>query len=308
MDAPHSLSGLPAGLTQRAMVDTDADVDAVTKLVADCELTDEGAIQIDREDIETDWRRPGFTLATDSVGVFDGERLVAEAEVFKGRRGEVNVHPHVRGRRIGTALLRWTEEVARSHGSSKVAQTVTDTDAAAAELFERRGYAFGHTSWILEIENTERPDVELPDGFVFRPFTDRDARAAYQVVEDAFSEWPNRDPDTFEDWAAFTIQRPSFQPWQMVLVTDERTDELVGVTFLLDYAAEDGWIQQVATKATHRHRGIARAMLQRSFEVFWDKGKRRVGVNTDSRTGALGVYEKVGMQVVRSYTNHVKTL
>ena len=290
------------------MAVTDADIDAVTQLVADAELADDGSIEIDREDIQTEWARPSFDLATESVGVFDGDRLVAEAEVFKGKRAEVSVHPDERGRGIGTALLSWTEDVARALGAPRVAQTVTDSDRAAAELFERHGYGYGHTSWVLEIENSERPHPELPEGFVFRPYTDDDARETYQVIEDAFNEWPNRDPATFEDWAAPTIRRPSFQPWQMLLVVDEASDELVGVTFLLEYAAEDGWIQQVATKATHRHRGIARGMLQQSFQVFWDLGKRRVGVNTDSRTGALGVYEKAGMQVVRSYTNHVKRL
>ena len=302
------MNGLPPGLTQRAMVVGDADIDAVTQLVAASELADDGRIEIDREDIQTDWARPAYDLATQSVGVFEGDRLLAEAELFKGKRAEVNIHPGARGRGIGTSLLAWTEDLARSLGSPKVAQTVTDSNHAAAQLFERHGYAYGHTSWILEIENEGRPMVTLPDGFTFRPYTDPDAHAAYQVVEDAFNEWPNRDPATFDDWAALSIRRPSFEPWQMLLVVDEKTGELVGVTFLLEYAAEDGWIQQVATKATHRHRGIARGMLQRSFEVFWDRGKRRVGLNTDSRTGALGMYERVGMRVIRSYTNRAKDL
>ena len=32
------------------------------------------------------------------------------------------------------------------------------------------------------------------------------------------------------------------------------------------------------------------------------------GVSTDSRTGALGLYEKVGMRVVRQYTRYRKRL
>ncbi len=308
MDAPLTVTGLPTGLTQRPMAATDIDIDAVTELVGAAELHDDGVVEIDREDIQTDWARPGFDLATESVGVFAEGGLIAEAEVFKGRRADVNVHPAVRGRGIGTALLRWTEDLARGAGSAKIAQTVTDANTAAAELFTRHGYGYGHTSWILEVEHRERPRVSLPEGFVLRPYTEDDAHAAYQVIEDAFNEWPNRDPASFEDWAALTIERPSFAPWQMLLVVDEPSGELVGVTFLLEYAAEDGWIQQVATKGTHRHRGIARGMLQQSFQVFWDRGRPRVGVNTDSRTGALGVYEKAGMHLKRSYTNRAKEL
>jgi len=32
------------------------------------------------------------------------------------------------------------------------------------------------------------------------------------------------------------------------------------------------------------------------------------GVSTDSRTGALGLYERVGMRVVRRYTRYTKHL
>ena len=83
----------------------------------------------------------------------------------------------------------------------------------------------------------------------------------------------------------------------MILATDEGTGGIVGVSFMLDYEAEGGSVQQVATRASHRHQGIARAMLVRAFQVFWDQGERVVGLNTDSRTGALGMYEKVGMHV-----------
>lgn len=308
MDAPLPIDGLPDGLTQRAMVATDADIDAVASLIAAAELAIDGVVDIDREDILTDWARPGYHLATESVGVFEGERLIAEAEVFKGRRAEVHVHPHARGRGIGTALLAWTEDLAAARGSTTIAQTVSDANEVAADLFARHGYVYGHTSWILEIENIDRPKVSLPAGFAFRPYTDSDARDAFQVIEDAFNEWPNRHPAGFDDWAALTIRRPSFEPWQMLLVVSEDTDELVGVTFLLDYAAEDGWILQLATKATHRHQGIATGMLHEASAVFWDRGRPKVGVNTDSRTGALALYERVGMHVTRSYTNRAKDL
>jgi ribosomal protein S18 acetylase RimI-like enzyme len=291
------------------MTHGDADVEAVTRLVADCELADEGKVEIDREDILVDWARPEFDLATDSVGVFEHGRLIAEAEVFKARRAEVNVHPEARGRGIGTHLLAWTEDRARAGRADRVSQTVTDANEVAAELFARHGYRYGHTSWVLQIEHAGRPSAQLPDGYAFRGYDPgADPHLAYRVIEDAFNEWEDREPATFEDWAAITIERPSFEPWHMVLVDHVETRSLVGVSFLLDYDAEDGWIQQVATRADHRHRGLARAMLQRSFEVFFDRGKEVCGLSTDSRTGAFGLYEKVGMHVIRSYTNRAKEL
>lgn len=61
MDAPLDLSDLPAGLAARSV--TWDDVDAVTELVAACELFDDGAAEVHREDILADWNRPSFDAA-----------------------------------------------------------------------------------------------------------------------------------------------------------------------------------------------------------------------------------------------------
>ena len=151
--------------------------------------------------------------------------------------------------------------------------------------------------------------MTLPDGYAFRDYDpEADPREVFLVIEDAFNEWENRDPSTFEDWAALGIDRASFEPWQMILVIEEPSGEIVGVALLLEYQAFDGWVGQLATKAAHRRKGIARGLLQQSFAVFYDRGKTTVGLSTDSRTGALSLYEKVGMTVTRSYTNYAKDL
>ena len=154
----------------------------------------------------------------------------------------------------------------------------------------------------------ERPrEPELPDGIAVRTFVPGvDDHETYRVVEDAFNEWPNREPATFEEWAALTIGRRDFQLALLQLATDG--DRVVGVVFSIDYPEDGGWVQQVAVAATHRHRGIARALLMRAFATSWDRGDRTCGLATDTRTGALGLYEKVGMTVTRSFTNRVKTL
>ena len=216
-----AVNGLPAGLTQRPMAPTDADIDAITELVGAAELHDDGAIEIDREDIQTDWARPGFDLATESVGVFGDARLLAEAEVFKGRRADVDVSPSPwLGHRDRLASLDRRPGTRHRFGQDR-----SDRDGCE---YGRRGpvpsarvRGRAHVVVALEIEHPERPPAAiLPDGLTFRPYVDADARAVYQVVEDAFNEWPNRDPASFEDWAALTIRRPSFEPWQMLLVVE----------------------------------------------------------------------------------------
>jgi GNAT superfamily N-acetyltransferase len=296
---------LPKGFTTRAL--TVDDLDAVFHLIVACEAAATGVADIDPEDIRSDWARPGFDLAADAVAVCEAERIVATAEVFKNR-ADVNVHPASEGLGLGAWLLRWTEDRSRSLGRTRVGQTLADTARDAVELLQCNGYGYGHTSWMLAIEMDGRPDEpELPDGVSIRTFVEGvDDEATYRVVEDAFNEWPNREPASFDEWAALTIRREDFEPALLQLAIDG--ERVVGVAFSIDYPGSEGWVQQVAVAATHRHRGIARALLQRAFAIAWDRGDRACGLSTDSRTGALGLYEKVGMKVIRSYTNYVKEL
>jgi mycothiol synthase len=296
---------LPDGFTTRSL--TFDDLDAVFRLIAACERAANGTSDIDPEDVRSDWSRPGFDLAADAVAVCEGDRIAAAAEVFKNR-ADVNVHPDFEGLGIGAWLRPWTEERSRALGRPKVGQTLADSEVGAITFLQRHGYVYGHTSWMLAIEMESRPaEPHLPHGISVRTFVPgQDDDATYRVVEDAFNEWPNREPATFDEWAAMTIRRQDFEPELLQLALDG--ERVVGVVYSIDYPDGGAWIPQVAVAATHRRRGIARALLQRAFATSWDRGDRVCGLSTDSRTGALGLYENVGMRVTRSYTNLTKAL
>ena len=68
------------------------------------------------------------------------------------------------------------------------------------------------------------------------------------------------------------------------------------------------WVAQLAVAREHRGRGLARALLTHTFGSAWRAGPRRCGLGTDERTGARGLYERVGMRVARTSWNYVKTL
>ena len=298
---------LPEGLLTRPPVPDDAT--AVFELYATCEALVQDEPDVELEDIVADWRRPSFDLAADAVLVLEGGTLVAEAEVFKGRRAEVAVHPDARNRGIGSALLDWTRRRASEVGSTMVGQTTPDADEAARELFRAKGYEPRWSSWILsyEIDGPPAPP-ELPDGYSLRPFEPgRDDREVYDVVERAVGEWPDRDPSTYGDWRAQIVETERFDPSLLVVIASG--DAIVGTASNSDPGPEsDGWVDQLAVAREHRGRGLGRALLQRSFALFHERGKTSVRLSTDSRTGALGLYEHVGMRVLRSYTHHAKRL
>lgn len=283
------------------------DVDAITRLIGTCELANDGLVEVDRTDVEQSFDLTGddgivLVEEVDAAGV---RELVAWATCADGR-AEVDVRPDRLGRGIGSALLEWTEARARQLGDTRVRQTVTDGNARAHALFPSRGYERAHTSWILQMPlGDDPPAVVVPAGIAIRAFTEADAHDVYRIVEDAFQEW--RDPSSFERWETHVHRHPAFSAELSRLAFDE--DELVGVAIATDYPdSPEGWVQQLATKASHRHRGIARAVLHASAAAFHARGRRTIGLSTDSRTGALSLYEHLGMRVRRSYTSWTKDL
>lgn len=296
--------GLPAGLDSRPL--RRDDVPAVLDVVAAHEAHVLGEALIDREDLEADWERPSFDGARDSAGVWAGDQLVACAEVYRARRAEVAVHPAHKGRGIGSALADWTATLAREQGGALVGQTVPDADEAARALFVGRGYRALWHSWVLA-HPADRPvrPVPVPAGYRLRAFEPgRDEHAAYRVIEDAFSEWPDRDPVDEADWAAGVLRRPGFAPWQLLLaVTDEVPDEAVVGAAHLVLSDDTGWVQQLAVARPHRGRGLAQALLAAAFTAARERGAARAELSTDSRTGALDLYLHLGMEVTSAYTH-----
>jgi mycothiol synthase len=220
----------------------------------------------------------------------------------------VHVHPDHLGRGIGAALLRWAEARARDAGSPKIGQTVPDTNPSAAALLSSNGYGVRWETWVFQKDLDAEPAApRLPEGITLRTFDEgRDARAVYDLIETAFSEWPDRDPGFgFEDWVASFMRREDFDPSLTFLLED--AGELVGVALCLVYG-DEGWVQQIAVKRSHRGRGLGGALLQAAFGEFRRRGMKTAGLSTESRTGARGVYEHVGMTVTRSYTRYSKDL
>ena len=282
------------------------DAEAVTELVRACEAHDGGLAERTLEDMQVIFDRPSFSLAESAIGVRDGEALVGYASIPWSRDADAWVLPSHRGRGIGTALMRWTWEAAAALGYPAVGQSVHERSVGAIALLEAHGYTHRWTSWILEIALTEPPGppvVAAP--YALRDFVPgRDERAAYQVIEDAFSEWPERDPETFEDWAAQTLRRPGFVPERLQLAV--RGDEVVGAMVLVD--DDEPFVDQLAVAREHRGRGLARALLQQAFGIGWEAGRRSCVLGTDTRTGALGLYEHVGMTPRGTYLHLQRSL
>lgn len=294
---------LPEGLTARAL--TVDDIDAIVAMVNRCELADSGEWMLERADVLSGLGHEGFDIERDWLGVFDRNDPVAWA-FLEPPTAWIEVALERRGEGVGTELLGWAETRAREQGQPRLAQIVDDHRAEVAAFLRGRGYETGKTSWVLRIEHPDEPPVpEPPDGIELRAVRLPDEEeATLAMFEAAFGEWPGREPSSLVTWRAMVTEREGFAPDDLVVAVDG--DTVVGGAFLID--AEEIWVDKLAVAASHRHRGIARALLRTAFRRSFERGYDHTTLSTDSRTGALSLYERVGMHVTRSFTTWQRDL
>jgi mycothiol synthase len=290
---------LPEGLSTRPLTRDDAR--AVYEVMAAQEAVDLDQVMIEEADIVSDWSRGSFDIAGSTVGVFDGDRLVAYGEVGPSGRCDAAVDPAYRGRGIGTAVAHWMQDNARSRGVAEIGMPVPQ-GSAGDRLLAALGYRVRWESWGLSLlDGATVPERELPEGYAVREADPSEYEQVWQVQEDAFLEWSDRDREPFEDWRSSVVGRPGFEPWNLRVVVDA-SGAVVAMAWV-QFGMDTAFISKLATRKDQRGRGLAQALLVDSFRAGREHGATKSELSTDSRTGALALYEQVGMVVTSTWVN-----
>ena len=290
---------LPPGFTSRPLTLDDAE--AVLAAIAAEEVADLGEAEMTLEDVLADWQRPSYDITSSTVGVFEGDLLVGYGDVSDVEVGYAAVLPAYQGRGIGTAIAHWIQATARARGSRRIGAQMPE-GSPAERLMRDLGYRERWTAWDLELpEGAEILARPLPEGFRLRDAAPDDRVAAWTLIEDCFLEWSERERMTLEDFGARVWDRPGWQPWNLRLVVDP-AGELVGATHVY-LAGEGGYVARIVVRPDHRGRGLAPAMLVDAFALAREHGATRCYLSTDTRAGARGLYEKVGMVVSSTWVN-----
>ena len=291
---------LPDGLTTRPLQRSDSRV--LFDLIAAQELHDTGSVDIEEADLISDWALPGYDLEASSIGVYADEQLIAYAEHTRADRVDAAVHPDHRGRGIGTWLAAWLREHAASRGATRIGMPVpegSDGDRLMAGL----GYDIRWTSWVLALpEGTEIEHRDLPAGYSVGEARPEDLVSLHDVLEDAFLEWSEREREPYEAFDAMVLNRPGYETWNSRVVRDPSGAVVAAAVVFL---SEDGtaYVSRLGTRKDQRNQGLAQALLVDSFATGRAHGATVSELSTDSRTGALGLYEKVGMVVHSVWVN-----
>jgi mycothiol synthase len=284
---------------------------AVTDLVIACDVHDLGAPDFELDDLLTDWNMPGFDLERDAVVVEVDGALAAYASFIRNDYVDVYVGPEHRDLGLGAKLLDWAERRAleRAGPGALLGQVVTASNDGARRLLEDRGYRPVRTYWRMSMPLEERPPPPAwPEDVLVRTFDqERDTRAVFALVQDAFADNERHSAESFEEWQAFMIDREAFEPGLWFIA--ESKGEIVGCILCPSYE-DEGWVRQLAVSRDWRRRGLGTALLRQAMSEFSRRGRREIGLVVDSwnRTGAKELYERAGMTVAREHVRYEKTL
>ena len=293
------------------------DVEGVADVLLADDLADTGESDLDADLVRDQWSAPGVELFEDAWVITDPNgTIVAHANLSPDGEGKLKswgvVHPEHRGRGLGAALLDRLEARAsdrlRGIASPVLHVAVTDTDAVAAALVRTRGFervrTFRHLK--LDLDGSPRDPGEPPVGIEIRGIEPGgDLRRVHAILVEAFSqEWGYR-VIPFDEWVGLEVETASYDPSLWLLATDgnEAVGALSGVV-----RGDRGWVDELGVRAPWRGRGIASALLRRAFATFASRGLARVMLNVDSEnsTGAVRLYESVGMGTLRAWDVYEK--
>ena len=152
----------------------------------------------------------------------------------------------------------------------------------------------------IDLEGTADPG-RVPDQIEIAGIEpETDLPAMHAVLAQAFAEDWGYHPDPFDRWAEDYASGPNYDPTLWLVARNE--GETVGV-LTANVSGDHGWVGEIGVLATHRGRGIAGALLRRSFATFAARGFGRVMLNVDAEnpTGATALYEGVGMRIIKRW-------
>ncbi|MBA2357552.1 MAG: GNAT family N-acetyltransferase [Actinobacteria bacterium] len=201
----------------------------------------------------------------------------------------------------------WAEERARAQRLRRV-RVLLPAGHETEPVVEQRGYRLWRSNYTMQVALQDTPPEPrpLPAGLEVRPYRPSDEDPLRAALNECFANDPFFHEASQGNFREFYLRARAFDPSLWLLAADGQ--ELAG--FLLAFPEragehELGWIESLGVRPPWRRRGLGEALLRAALGELHARGLRRVGLGVDAEneTGALRLYERVGMRVVRQGNN-----
>ncbi|MCF3102122.1 GNAT family N-acetyltransferase [Streptomyces roseoverticillatus] len=310
-----------------------SDARDLAALRAEVERADRSGAHEDETDALHALTDPKLDLAHNTVGAWQGSRLVAYAMLYEPEGVQdvarfdtaAAVHPDLRRRGIGTRLVDWMRrraEAIRTERHPGIPAELlidgTSTNAGLAALAEHTGFEPCRYWFTMahDLHPDRLPTADVPAGLRLVPFATALDEATRGAHNDAFRDhWNHTETDT-TDWNTWFTGHHSFRAGLSALLLTP--DDRVAAYLLADEYVADGaatgrrtcTIDHLGTRPAHRGRGAARALLAHTLAEAGRRGydKAELVVDAANPTGALKLYERMGFATEREFVTYARPL
>lgn len=279
------------------------------------------------DDLMNEWTSPGINVE-ETIRVVENAHgeIIGYIDVWDNTNPHVTkytwgiLHPDAWDEDLYRQMLIWAETCARERinlapDGSKVIMNhgTSNKDIRRKKALEKYGFDLVRHFYRMQIELGAQPtDPIIPQGLKIVPIDiESELKAALVAMDDGFKDhWGHVTKPIDEmlaQWEHYIENDEDFDPSLWYLAKDG--DEIAGICRCSSKMVEDpdmGWVNQLCVRKQWRKRGLGRALLLNSFQEFYRRGKKRVGLGVDasSLTNATRLYEKAGMHISLQYDTY----
>jgi GNAT superfamily N-acetyltransferase len=248
-----------------------------------------------------------------------------------------DVHPTHRSDTLGTEILQWSEQRIREVANKRTVRlklrtrcrndkfvSNRATSSYRQVLLEKQGCTAERIFLTMDCSlNRPFTQPQLPTGFRLQPLS---GNGLYRVPSGDLEAWVELFNESFidhwnhQDLTVATVRQwfknPHYKPeLNLIAVAPDGTLAAfcVGYINLEENALSkrnEGWIKLLGTRRGFRQLGLGRAILLATMRHFKVAGVDRVklGVDAQSLTSAMRLYESVGFHPVNAWPSYVKEI
>jgi mycothiol synthase len=176
-------------------------------------------------------------------------------------------------------------------------------DELAATAYREAGFQVVRHSFQMRVELEAPPPAPVfPKAIAVRPMHEGEEERIHAAHMSAFADHWEFHEQSFEQWRRWHRDRRFFDASLWFLALDGA--EIAGFALCGEhYSGEPdfGWVELLGVRPGWRRRGLGEALLRHGLHELHARGFTRVGLGVDAEntTGAVRLYERVGMRPVR---------